>query len=31
MNDVAPAGLIVLDLPVPPMLEMALEYDGPAR
>jgi hypothetical protein len=31
MNDAAPTGLIALDLPVPPMLEAALEYDGPAR
>jgi hypothetical protein len=31
MNDALSAGLIALDLPVPPMLEMALRYDGPAR
>lgn len=31
MNHAAPTDLIALDLPVPPMLETALGYDGPAR
>ncbi len=31
MNHAAPTGLIALELPVPPMLEAALGYDGPAR
>ena len=31
MSHTAPTGLIALQVPVPPMLEAALRYDGPAR